>query len=196
MAQLAIHGEVEDRRHHQRGHRNHEHGAVHGRCSPGKTQKIPLRSAHHNAEAQHQQQVSNDAAGKRGFDYLDMSIVQGKQGNDEFSCVSQAGIKKSAHGRPGVCRQRTGAFPQHTSHRRNGQRRSRKNEHRGKMQQIQNDADRNKYQQAIQPGMTRFQRERVPNPAQRGRTFHSHIVASWVEQAFRPALNKSTMPGL
>src|SRR5437899_8852026 len=79
MLERAKDGKVEHGGHDQSGHRDHQHGAVHGGSAAGKALYGMMDAAHHQAEAKHQQKIPDDASGERCLDHVDMSRAQGKK---------------------------------------------------------------------------------------------------------------------
>src|SRR5260221_421069 len=84
LAPVAMDGQFKDCGHDQRGHGNHQHGAIHGRGGLGKTLEVASGASHHHAQSQHQKKVANDAAGKRRFDHADVPGAQSKNCDDQL----------------------------------------------------------------------------------------------------------------
>src|SRR5215470_14636776 len=81
-------GEVEDSGHDQRGHGDHQHGAVHGGGGAGEALHGMARAANQQAQSQHQEQIADDTAGKRGLDHVDVSGAEGEDSDDHLGEIT------------------------------------------------------------------------------------------------------------
>src|ERR1041385_1073399 len=101
---------VKDRRHYQRGHGDHERSAVHGGGGAGKALHRIAKAAGNQAEAQDQQQVADDAAGKGSLDHVDVPGSEREKSNDHFGEVAHGRAQNAAGGGTALRSQVAGGF--------------------------------------------------------------------------------------
>ena len=66
-------------------------------------------AADKKGRTENQQQISDDAAGDRGFDEFDVSAVERDDGDNQFRRVAERGVEEAAEARAGPMRQFLGA---------------------------------------------------------------------------------------
>jgi hypothetical protein len=98
-AYAAVQGEVEDRRHDERDHAEEQHRRRVGGRRPVKFLRAPAEPADEEREAEHEQQVADDAPGDRRLHQRDVSAPQRDDRDDQFRGVAECRVEKTAEGR-------------------------------------------------------------------------------------------------
>src|SRR5206468_6819941 len=88
--------------HHQRDHRDEQHGGVRASGSARERLLLAPDAARDDAEAENQKNVSDDRAGERSLNYLNMSGAQSEYGDDQLRRVAEGRVQDSADGRASV----------------------------------------------------------------------------------------------
>jgi hypothetical protein len=107
--EAAVQREIEHRRHDQRHHGEEQHHCGVARGGTVEGLASPPEPADEEAQAEHQQQVADDAPGDRGLDQLDVPFVQRDDRDDQLRGVAEGGVQEPTKGRPRLARQLLGA---------------------------------------------------------------------------------------
>ena len=122
--QAAEQRQIEHRRHDERDDREKEHDRGVGGRRAVERLGPAAETADETRQAEHQQQVADDAAGDGRFDEADVALMERDDGDDQLRRVAERRVEKAAQHRTGPARELLGAQADHAGqrHERDGRR--------------------------------------------------------------------------
>ena len=149
--QAAAGHELEDRRHHQRGGRQHQHQRLHPRRRAVELLALALAAADQHRGAHHEQDVAEDRADQRGLDDLLEALVQGEEGDDDLGRVAEGDVEEAADARPRAHRELLGRLAHQRRGRDHAGRRAREDHGRLGVRELERDRDRDERDEEVRP---------------------------------------------
>ncbi len=73
--------------------RKGEENSLCTRCCDIESLRFVTKTASKGGEAKDQQDIADDGSGERCFDHIVEAFSQGRDGNDQFGCISEGGIE-------------------------------------------------------------------------------------------------------